>query len=44
MAVCAMMSVAGDSKVESTMILMLGTNEILQQKQNCLLFLVSVYA
>ena len=29
MAVCAMMSVAGASKVESTMILMLGTNEIL---------------
>ena len=29
-AVCVMMSVAGANKVESTMILMLGTNEILR--------------
>ena len=29
-AVCAMMSVAGANKAESTMILMLGTNEILR--------------
>ena len=30
LAVCVMMSVAGANKVESTMILMLGTNEILR--------------